>query len=221
MGIKKGDQLKVVIEPDKYLTEGTVVTADCNEFAHPLTGEPAIHLQGIKQGQGYHTSRFEKAEDVDVGSPRKPWCTECGNNVEIPCTETCGHPDNIQHLTETFHPVHPVALEPESGHDGKADLGRPPVFRGLIDYFPRACMAVAELSALGALKYEWKGWETVPDAENRYRDAIGRHQLKPALEGDYDQDWLNDYKTKVLHDVAVAWNALAVAELKLRRLEDG
>lgn len=102
----------------------------------------------------------------------------------------------------------------------KLDAGKAPVFRGLLDYFPRAVLEVAKLSLLGANKYSWKGWEKVPDGVNRYKDATGRHQVKEAIEGIWDRDeyWLK-VDQKVLHQTQVAWNALAALELMLRDME--
>lgn len=103
----------------------------------------------------------------------------------------------------------------------KLDAGKAPVWQGLFDYFPRACMSVADLSAYGASKYSWKGWEKVPDGENRYGNAVGRHILKEAIEGLYDLDAANDpdYPATVLHATQQAWNAMARLELMLRRFE--
>lgn len=56
----------------------------------------------------------------------------------------------------------------------KLDHGKPPIERGLLAYFPRAAAAVAEVSAFGALKYTWNGWETVPEGMIRYGDAMLR-----------------------------------------------
>lgn len=96
----------------------------------------------------------------------------------------------------------------------KGDLGKSPVTRGCLHYFPRALKATSELSAIGAKKYSWKGWETVPDGINRYGDGLGRHEL--AIEGDYTR---RDPDTGVLEATAVAWNALARLELILRELD--
>lgn len=96
----------------------------------------------------------------------------------------------------------------------KLDSGKSPVFRGLLDYFPRACLAVAEVSQKGAEKYCWKGWEDVPDGINRYSDAIIRHICKESIEGKIDPDF------GLLHKAHVAWNALAVLELELRETEE-
>lgn len=94
----------------------------------------------------------------------------------------------------------------------KLDAGKPPVWQGLLDYFPRACEAVALVSAGGAAKYAWKGWETVPEGVTRYANALNRHQLKIARGEVYDPEGF-------LHRAQVAWNALAVLELWLQENE--
>lgn len=95
----------------------------------------------------------------------------------------------------------------------KLDAGKAPVRRGLIEYFPRACMAVAQVSAFGASKYAWNGWETVPDGIARYGDAQQRHVVKAMIEGPADSD------SGLLHAAHEAWNALARLELILREQE--
>lgn len=99
----------------------------------------------------------------------------------------------------------------------KLDAGKPAVWRGLIDYFPRACTAVATISTKGAEKYSWKGWETVPNGEARYADALMRHLLAESVEGLYDVG-PKGLGPDVLHASQVAWNALARLELILKRL---
>lgn len=106
-----------------------------------------------------------------------------------------------------------VAKEPGA----KLDAGKAPIMRGVLQYFPRALWAVANLSQLGANKYSWKGWEKVPDGINRYGDALGRHILKEEIEGPYDLDFPND---RVLHATEQAWNALARLELILRDIQN-
>lgn len=111
-----------------------------------------------------------------------------------------------------------VEQDPYGKHDkepgSKLDAGKVSVTRGCLHYFPRAITAVAELSTIGAKKYSWKGWESVPDGIHRYGDALGRHEL--CIEGDYTR---RDRDTGVLEATAVAWNALARLELVLREME--
>lgn len=92
----------------------------------------------------------------------------------------------------------------------KLDAGKSPVVQGTLHYFPRALMAVAEVSRKGAEKYTWKGWESVPNGVKRYSDAMGRHILYEDIDGPYDPD------TDLLHAAQVAWNALARLELMLK-----
>lgn len=94
----------------------------------------------------------------------------------------------------------------------KLDAGKAPVFQGAIAYFPRALSAVADVSALGAAKYAWKGWEAVPNGFDRYSNALGRHLCKEGYE-------LIDSDLGCLHAAQVAWNALARLELLLREQE--
>src|SRR4051812_35169184 len=78
--------------------------------------------------------------------------------------------------------------KPAKGLGSKLDAGKSPVWQGLLDYFPRACIAVADISKFGADKYAWKGWETVPDGINRYLNADGRHIVYEAMDGPKDRD---------------------------------
>lgn len=93
----------------------------------------------------------------------------------------------------------------------KLDAGKAPVLRGALGYFPRALIAVAEVSAVGARKYAWNGWESVPDGAARYGDALARHILAETIDGPCDKD------TELLHAAHTAWNALARLELLLRK----
>lgn len=93
----------------------------------------------------------------------------------------------------------------------KLDAGKAPIFQGVIDYFPRAIAQVAAVSAFGASKYAWKGWETVPDGVNRYSNAGMRHLIDEAIEGPITID------SGLLHKAHAAWNALAALELTLRK----
>lgn len=104
----------------------------------------------------------------------------------------------------------PDAPEKKATGAIKYDGGKPPVFRGAIDYFPRAISAVAGISAFGASKYAWKGWEGVDDGYNRYSDAMVRHLI---YEGEGE---VLDPDSGLLHAAHTAWNALARLELLIR-----
>ena len=93
----------------------------------------------------------------------------------------------------------------------KYDGGKPPIFRGTIDYFPRALEQVAAVSDLGASKYAWKGWEDVEGGFERYSDAMVRH-ITARAKGE-----LKDSDSGLLHEAHTAWNALARLELLLKK----
>lgn len=97
----------------------------------------------------------------------------------------------------------------------KYDAGKPAMWRGLVDYFPRACMAVGDISTFGAKKYAWAGWEKVDDGIARYSDAMIRHQFKEAMGEEIDPD------SGLMHAAHAAWGALARLELILREKENG
>lgn len=115
----------------------------------------------------------------------------------------------VEHLSESD----PNGLAPHTP-GAKMDSGKAPVMQGVLQYFPRALKAVSFVSLVGAKKYAWKGWESVPDGINRYSDALGRHLLAETIDGPIDSD------TQQLHSAQVAWNALARLELMLRESED-
>lgn len=100
----------------------------------------------------------------------------------------------------------------KSAHEAgsKLDAGKPAVMRGVVQYFPRALVAVASVSQYGAAKYTWGGWESVPDGVQRYTDALGRHLVGETIDGPADPE------TGLLHAAQTAWNALARLELMLR-----
>lgn len=100
-----------------------------------------------------------------------------------------------------------------SAHEAgsKLDAGKPPIMRGVVQYFPRALEAVATVSEYGARKYTWGGWESVPDGVARYSDAMGRHIVDETIDGPIDPE------TGLLHAAQTAWNALARLELMLRK----
>lgn len=76
--------------------------------------------------------------------------------------------------------------------------------------FSNALAAVAKVTTFGANKYTPGGWIEVPDAENRYMDAFGRHMLKLGANEIVDQD------SGCKHLAQMIWNLLAVLELEER-----
>lgn len=96
----------------------------------------------------------------------------------------------------------------------KLDGGKPCLWRGFINYFPRAITEVAAVSTFGAEKYTWGGWETVPHGHERYSDAMIRHLTKESSGEVLDSD------SGFSHAAHAAWNALARLELTLKDKEN-
>lgn len=100
----------------------------------------------------------------------------------------------------------------------KADTGKAPLARGGFLYFPRALAAVARCSEFGLKKYnldyEDRNFLEVEGGFGRYTDGMLRH-----LAGEVTDEGGVDPETSLPHAYAVAWNALARLELKLKEEE--
>lgn len=108
--------------------------------------------------------------------------------------------------------VDPNGLTPQVA-GAKLDAGKVDMLRGAIQYFPKALLAIAHVSELGAKKYSWKGWESVPNGIRRYGAALARHLCHDDFATD---DGPGGLGADVLHATQVAWNSLARLELILR-----
>lgn len=125
-----------------------------------------------------------------------------GSTGETPCDQNAERKRGHEFTTDS------AALVATGGI--KYDGGKSPVWRGVISYFPNALRAVADVSAFGAVKYAWNGWKDVPDAVERYSDALVRHLTAEGMGETRDED------SGFAHAAHTAWNALARLELLLR-----
>jgi hypothetical protein len=112
--------------------------------------------------------------------------------------------------------IDPNGLKPQQP-GAKLDAGKVDVLRGAVQYFPNALLAIARVSELGAAKYSWKGWATVPNGIRRYGAAMLRHVL--ADDPFAVDDGPGGLGAEVLHASQAAWNALARLELILAEKE--
>ena len=93
----------------------------------------------------------------------------------------------------------------------KHDQGKFLPFKGFMQQFPAAVLAVAALSEYGANKYDWDNWKYVPDGAARYTEAMLRHLLEEA-----NEDRAVDAGSDLPHIIHTAWNAMARLELYMR-----
>lgn len=89
----------------------------------------------------------------------------------------------------------------------KYDQGKPRTGLMISD-FSAALTEVATVSTFGANKYSPSGWKTVPDARERYWDALHRHLLAMSTTDKDEESGLD-------HLAHAAWNALAVLQIDL------
>ena len=83
------------------------------------------------------------------------------------------------------------------GQGTKLDDGK--VRAGLLADFSLALLEVAKVCAYGAKEYSVRGWESVDNGIERYKNAQYRHMLR--------------HQHEELHE---CWNLLAQIELKMR-----
>ena len=87
-----------------------------------------------------------------------------------------------------------------------------PLARGLLDFFPDACMAVAELSLRATQQHhpdKEMHWDRTKSMD--HADALLRHMVD---RGAYDDDGQR-------HSAKVAWRALAMLQVELEAAERG
>ena len=97
------------------------------------------------------------------------------------------------------------------GEDGaKMDNGKIDLLT-VLQQFPNALSEVSKICNYGAVKkgYGWEAWRSVTNGFTRYKRALLRHAIKDGV----------DSESKLLHSSHAAWNALAVLEFELKKLE--
>lgn len=103
----------------------------------------------------------------------------------------------------------PHGISPHTS-GAKLDHGKNQVWL-CVSGFSNALSHVAEVTTKGAVKYTPNGWMDVPDGEQRYMEAFGRHMLALGSGEKVDKD------TGALHKAQMIWNLLASLELELRK----
>jgi hypothetical protein len=81
----------------------------------------------------------------------------------------------------------------------------------MVEGFADALKAVAAITTYGADKYTEHGWLHVPNAQDRYSDALYRHLIEHA------RGELHDKESGHLHLAHAAWNALAILQLLINK----
>lgn len=156
--------------------------------------------------------------DTPPYPPPKPWKTTHPNLADE------GH-TALDEIRKVFDEASPMSrpVKQEADPHGKAanepgaklDNGKLQPWL-CIAGFSRALAEVAQVTTFGARKYTPNGWVTVPNGQERYMEAFGRHMLALG-EGKIVDDGLGG--TGCLHKAQMIWNLLASLELDLREAE--
>jgi len=100
-----------------------------------------------------------------------------------------------------------VPLKEDSSLGMKYDGGK--IIAGVIlEDFPNAITGVCEVATFGANKYKRSSWQSVPNAIQRYTDAMMRHQLAKGRGETIDPE------SGLPHSYHIACNGLAIIELE-------
>lgn len=154
-----------------------------------------------------HSSTSLRKYGVDFGAGYNG-CTLRANSDRFSLAKQTGAwltaEELSQAVLEGTAPTAPTA--PKAGLKYDSDK---PIAAVLYQDFPQALSAVVDVATFGAKKYARSSWRTVPDAAQRYADAMHRHMLAQARGERLDPD------SGLPHCAHIAWNALALAELEL------
>jgi DNA-directed RNA polymerase subunit RPC12/RpoP len=144
---------------------------------------------------------FQCGKDyVPTGNAQRT-CQDCKSKA-IPPTKPKTLKDIQVRKTEADPRGTPAHVPGAKLDAGKTQLSL--VFHG----FARALEMVGRVATHGAAKYSPNGWQSVPDGQARYTEAMLRHFLAEPIEP-------ADAGSGLPHAAHLAWNALARLELML------
>lgn len=197
---------------------------------NPITAEQDVLLMRVREKLATHC---DIRDVMDTGTPLRyvftdkagrlwdVWLPEPANgNLTWKCRADDRQGSSLELLVDQLRgcsaklPAQQVAA-PKQPAGRKDDAGKTQAGI-LLEDFPRALLAVAQVATFGANKYERGNWLKVQDAKQRYADAMLRHMLEDGV-----KPCSVDAESGMLHKAHAAWNALAVLELALRELEEG
>ena len=140
-----------------------------------------------------------------------PYCGSFEPIHRVDCATQRNGPVNIMQTTLPEEPKSEADPHGKAQNEpgAKLDAGKIRAWLCLAG-FSRSLKAVADVTTFGARKYTPNGWAHVPDAQERYMDAFGRHLFELGKGERIDPD------SKCMHKAQMIWNLLASLELELR-----
>lgn len=140
----------------------------------------------------------------DSNSKQKARCDVCFDQLDT-------HGQCMSNANHTADDVVPKDMHSSLPTDSAARK-RIPIATGLLDYFPDALAAVANVSFVGNEKHnpgQPLHWSREKSAD--HADCIGRHLLERGT---------IDPTTKVRHSAQLAWRALALLQIEIEAAAD-
>ena len=147
---------------------------------------------------------------IPVGKP-EGLSNECLSDLQKKRDDYCRRLNEDAEFYKTSEPLEFQSSVDSSSdsreHGVKHDQGK--VRAGLVlQDFACALEEVCEVGTFGAEKYTDHGWLDVPNASDRYEDAMIRHYLA------HCQGKQIDRESGLSHLAHMAWNVLAILELE-------
>lgn len=165
----------------------------------PLDAEVEVRFSNGRFKNGF-PREFNWGDNIPVGDMICAW-----RYANIPASDESlarmkAHTDSVRRR-------HNVAVMLSTDSKARKDV---PIATGVLDYFPDAIAAVAELSKIANEKHnpgEPLHWSR--EKSNDHPDCLARHFLE---RGTFDAGWA---PRKVRHSTQVAWRALAILQLEI------
>lgn len=85
----------------------------------------------------------------------------------------------------------------------------------IFKYMPQALIEVSKVATFGAIKYKPGSFMQVPDAHDRYTDALYRHLLEEHVQKINGIIYPVDDESDCLISAHAAWNALARLQIEI------
>jgi hypothetical protein len=159
---------------------------------------------------GQCESKNDWYTDPEFNGSGKLWirCGKCKRKLHRNVLNMLPHFDTGPEIN--MRPIELNVTHTYEHDDKKLDQGK--VMAGVLEDFLPALMEVAKLGSMNNKpygKYERGSWMEVENAEQRYLDGFWRHILAGRRNIDRETD--------MPHDVAIAWNAIALVWFRLKR----
>lgn len=133
--------------------------------------------------------------------------------AKVAAAVVSGNTDQLYGAGTHTQPPTPVIQPIRLMGTNSATRKRYPVTTGLLDYFPDACQACAEISYVGNMRHNpGEPMHHARGKSNDHADCIGRHLLE---RGGFDIVMIDGIEYHMRHSAALMWRAAALLQEEL------